>query len=115
MLKKYIDSIRYANQGLRYFFKHDTHAKIHLLASICIITVGFILHFSWVSWVLVILCIGLVFAAEMFNSAIEKLCDKVEPDQHPQIKIIKDLAAAAVWTTSLMSAVIGGILIYQAW
>jgi undecaprenol kinase/diacylglycerol kinase (ATP) len=43
----------------------------------------------------------------MFNSALEKLCDKVNPEMDPQIKVIKDMAAGAVLWTSLLAAVAG--------
>lgn len=32
---------------------------------------------------IIILCIGVVIAAELFNTAIEKLVDLVSPQQHP--------------------------------
>jgi diacylglycerol kinase len=46
----------------------------------------------------------------MLNSALEKLCDLVQPDLHPQIKIIKDVAAAAVLWACLISTAIGALI-----
>ena len=50
------------------------------------------------------LCAASVLAAELFNTAIENLADHVHPDLHPQIRIVKDCAAAAV-----LCAVLGAI------
>jgi diacylglycerol kinase len=44
------------------------------------------------------------------NTAMEQLCNIVMPLQHPVIKIIKDMAAAAVLIVSIASAVIGIII-----
>lgn len=51
---------------------------------------------------------GLVLVAELFDSAIEVLCDFIEPHHNDQIHVIKDIAAAAagisilVWAAILM-------------
>jgi undecaprenol kinase len=52
-------------------------------------------------WALLSLCAAGVFAAELFNTAIEHLADHVQPDLHPQIRIVKDCAAGAVLCAAL--------------
>jgi diacylglycerol kinase (ATP) len=49
----------------------------------------------------------LVWSAEAFNSAIEKLCDKVEAEQDPVIGKVKDMAAAGVLFMALAAAIVG--------
>ncbi len=61
---------------------------------------------AWVDVLLVLLATGLVLVAEMFNSAIEALCDFVEERHNEKIKVIKDIAAAAVGVTILMWVVV---------
>jgi diacylglycerol kinase (ATP) len=58
-------------------------------------------------WGLLILCSGCVLAAELFNTAIEHLADHVHPDLHPQIRIVKDCAAAAVLCAALGALGVG--------
>jgi len=48
----------------------------------------------------VVLASSAVLAAEMFNTAIERLADHLHPERHPQIRIVKDCAAAAVLISS---------------
>jgi diacylglycerol kinase len=115
LVKKIAQSISHANNGIISFFKIDYKAKIHLAAAILILIVGLFLDFSSISWLAITFCVGLVFAAEMFNTALEKLCNKIQPEIDPDIKTIKDIAAAAVWVTSLMAAIVGVIVIYMAW
>ncbi len=53
----------------------------------------------------------MVFAAETVNTAIEKLCDKLQPQQDPAIKTIKDLAAASVLFV-VIGAISAGLIIF---
>ena len=50
------------------------------------------------------------FTAEALNTAIERLCDKIEPNKDDKIKIIKDIAAGAVLLSSIFSATVGAII-----
>ena len=54
-------------------------------------------------WALVGTMVSLVLAAELLNTALEQLCDHLHPQHHPAIKVVKDLAAAAVLLLSLGS------------
>lgn len=56
-------------------------------------------------------CICLVIICELFNTAIEKLCDVVTGEYHPVIGYIKDVSAAAVLLACLLS-VIAGLIIF---
>jgi undecaprenol kinase len=46
----------------------------------------------------------------MLNSAIERVCNMYTTEFHPVIKIIKDVAAAAVLWSALISLIIGVII-----
>lgn len=62
-------------------------------------------------WALVLLACAGVLAAELFNAAIEHLCDHLHPDRHPAIKAVKDMAAGAVLVACLGAAAIGILLL----
>ena len=51
-----------------------------------------------------------VIAAELFNTAIEKLVDLVSPQQHPVAGQVKDIAAGAVLVCAATAAIIGLIV-----
>jgi diacylglycerol kinase (ATP) len=53
------------------------------------------------------LAVGLVLVAEMANTAIETLADHLHPGQHPEIGVVKDVAAGAVLVASLVAVVVG--------
>lgn len=57
-------------------------------------------------------CFGVVIAAELFNSSLERLVDLVSPQYHPLAGQVKDIAAGAVLVCAIAAALIGIILFY---
>ncbi|RYD80235.1 MAG: diacylglycerol kinase family protein [Sphingobacteriales bacterium] len=105
-----IKSFKYAFDGLRLFFVTEHNAKIHLVAAIFAVALAFYLQISAFEWIAVLGVISAVFVAELINSAIEKLADVVSPEIHSKIKIVKDLAAAAVLISACLALIVGGIV-----
>lgn len=81
--------------GLRFAVKYDFSVEYKLVLS-AVIMVFAIIFQRWIDVQMLLLATGLVLMAEMFNSAIEALCDFVEPNQNEKIRAVKDIAAAAV-------------------
>lgn len=86
-------------------FEHN--ARVHLFATIVVIALGFWLSISLFDWIALAIVIGLVFISELLNTALEELCNLVEPNHNPKIAIIKDFAAAAVLIASILAVIIG--------
>ena len=108
--KKRARSFRYAFAGIRSLIATEHNAWIHCAAAVCAIAAGAVLRISPTEWIIVILCIGGVLAAEAFNSAIEAIADRVSPEYDEAIKRAKDLAAAAVLLTAAAAATAGLII-----
>lgn len=64
---------------------------------------------------IVVLCIGVVIAAELFNTAIERLVDLVSPERHPIAGFVKDVAAGAVLLCAVAAAIVGGLFFCLIW
>lgn len=103
-------SFKYATNGVWYFFLHERNGRIELCFAIAVILIGIGFKISNLEWLSILLSIGLIVSAEMMNSAIERLCDIVQEEYHPIIKVIKDMAAGAVLTTTFFSAITGCII-----
>jgi diacylglycerol kinase len=110
-LKARLKSFTYAFQGWKVLIGHEHNARIHLVAAILAIIAGLLLKISSWEWIVIVLSICLVFAAEAFNSAIEYLCNFVSPQYHELIKKIKDLSALAVLFIAA-GALISGLIIF---
>ena len=107
---KTLRSFKYAAAGILALFKYENNAKVHLLASVLVVALGAYFKITHYEWMAIVLAIGLVIAAEAFNTAIEKMADVVSPDYHEGIKSVKDLAAAGVLIMAITAAAIGCIL-----
>jgi undecaprenol kinase len=93
--------VGFALAGIAYAVRSEQSARIQV--SVFVIVVGVLLFLRpgpfW--WALVLLASAGVFAAEMFNTAIEHLADHLHPEIHPHIRAVKDCAAAGVLIASL--------------
>ncbi len=104
-------SFQYALQGLLSAIRSEANLRFHMAATVIVIAAGLWLQIETVEWCNVILCIGAMFGMELINTSIEQLCNHVTAEEHPSIKKIKDISAAAVLLVSLASAV-AGLLIF---
>src|SRR4051794_36011908 len=100
----------HAFKGMQNFFFSERNGKIQLFIAGFTVAAAFLLNISSIEWIAILLCISLVLSLEMLNSAIEKICDLIHKDFHPIIKIIKDVSAAAVLWSSIISTAIGFII-----
>lgn len=104
-----LHSFVYAGRGLKLLWReHNTH--IHLAATILVGVAGLCFGLTTIEWAAIVIVIGFVWVAEALNTAIERLCDHVEPQQHPSIAAVKDIAAAAVLIAALTAALTGIII-----
>lgn len=100
--------LRIVLSGLRFAVRYDFSVSYKLVLSVIVLGVALIYQ-EWVDFELILMATGLVLMAELFNSAIEALCDFVETREDQKIKAIKDIAAAAVgvgmavWLTVVLS------------
>lgn len=81
--------------GLRFAVMYDFSVAYKFVVSAVVMVLALIFQ-QWINVEMLLLATGLVLMAELFNSAIEAVCDFVEPEHHEQIGAIKDIAAAAV-------------------
>jgi diacylglycerol kinase len=107
VLKSRIRSFRFAVNGLLSLFKHEHNSRIHLLAAAVAIVLGIFLKLNFYEWALLIIVIGIVFLAELLNSSIESLADRIDNEQNELIMRAKDYGAAAVLISALVSIVVG--------
>ena len=105
--KKQLRSFGYAWKGIRCCVGKEQNLSFHLIVTVLTIIAGFLLDNTRTDWMIVILCIGVVIAAELFNTAIEKLVDLVSPERHPIAGQVKDIAAGAVLVCAATAAIIG--------
>ncbi len=107
-------SFLFAIQGFRTALRTERNIKVMLGGGVFALFMGIILRFQLLEWAIVILCCGVVVAAELLNTAIETVVDLVSPEYHPLAGRAKDIAAGAVWALCLIVAIVGLIVFLNA-
>lgn len=102
-----LDSFRFAFSGLWYALRTQRNTRIHLAIATAVVALGLYLGLSYVQWAVLALTIGFVLVSEMLNTVAETLVDLVSPGYHPLAKVVKDVTAAAVLLTAIVSVVVG--------
>jgi diacylglycerol kinase (ATP) len=110
-LRSRLRSFSYAFAGIKEFLIREHNARIHLVATICVIIAGLVLHVSAMEAAIIAVVTGAVWITEMLNTCVERMLDFFHPEDHPYIKFIKDLAAGAVLVAAI-TAVVAGLLIF---
>jgi diacylglycerol kinase (ATP) len=106
-----LSSFKYAFAGLAYLVRTQRNARIHLAISLVVVVLGFWSGLSRTEWAIIALTIGLVLAAESFNTVAEAAVDLASPQFHPLAKIAKDVAAGAVLLMAIAAVVVGLLIL----
>lgn len=109
----FFKGFKYAFFGIVHCIKNERNMRFHTVAALYVLIFARFFDFSPGEWALLLLTIGAVIAAEMINTAIEELCDKVCTDYDQRIKHAKDAAAGAVLMLAIFAAAIGMVLFWK--
>lgn len=110
----FLRSFRYALEGFRTAVTTERNINVQICVGVAALIAGSVLKLDALSWILIILCIGLVLFAELVNTSIEAIVDLATQELHPLAKRAKDIAAASVFTLSVTSAIVGIIVFVRA-
>ena len=109
-IKRLRKSFGYAFKGIDDVIKHEPNMKIHVVVAILVVIMAFILKVSIIEWIILVLLIGAVLAAETINTTIENLVDMYTKEYDEKAKIVKDTAAGTVLILTNTTAIIGLII-----
>ncbi len=107
----FLASFGYAFVGLWYVLRTQRNARVHLAVTTVIVALGLHLGLSPTQWAIIVLTIGMVLAAEFFNTVAEAAVDLATTEYHPLAKIAKDVAAGAVLLLAITAVVIGLLIL----
>jgi diacylglycerol kinase (ATP) len=102
-----IKSFGYAIRGIVHVGATEHNAWLHVGGTIAAIGLSVFFEISAADWRWIILAIGLVWSAEIFNTAVEAICDLTSPEMHPLVSIAKDAGAGAVLIAAISAAFVG--------
>ncbi len=97
----------YARSGIAVAFRRERSMRTHGVAVVAVVIFLAVTGAPALWWALIGLAVGLVLVAEMVNTAVETLADRLHPGQHPEIGVVKDVAAGAVLVATIVAIVVG--------
>ena len=109
-MKKFLNSFKYAFQGILTSFKSERNMKVHFLIMFLVIILGLLYKISKVEWMICIILFSIVIAGELINTAIEITVDIAMPEKNEKAKKAKDVSAGAVLVLAIGAAIIGLII-----
>ncbi len=111
-LKRWIDSLNNAIEGIIHVAKNERHLRYHFYSAFLVIVLSYILGVTDMEFILISICAMLVIVAEMFNTVVEMITDKLSPERTEFARIIKDTSAGAVLITAVGSIIVGFIILF---
>jgi diacylglycerol kinase len=110
-LKSRLKSILIALDGIKYVLVTQQNARIHIGFTLAVFLLGWLLKLSRIEWIALLLVVGLVWIAELLNTAVEVVIDIIRPEENRAAKIAKDISAGGVLFAAFISILVG-ILIF---
>lgn len=104
-------SFQYAFRGIAHVLRTEHNVRIHAVAAVIAIGLAIYLDVPTAEFAIIILAVGLVLAAEIFNTVVEDFLDIIHPQHHDAVRRIKDALAGAVLLAAIAALAVG-ILIF---
>ena len=105
-----IKSATHAWRGLGILIRTTHNFWLQIFFALLAVYLGFILRISTTEWLFIVFSIGLVTISETLNTAFEIDIDLTSPNYHPYARNTKDVAAAAVLISVIISIIVGAII-----
>jgi undecaprenol kinase len=94
--QSFLARLRFAVTGIGHGLRGERSLRTQAMVLSLVLLALLIVRPAPLWWALVIVSSAAVLGAELFNTALERLADHLHPELHPEIRIVKDCAAAAV-------------------
>jgi undecaprenol kinase len=107
--------VGFALAGLREGWRRERSLRTQLAIGLLVVAALAVLRPAPIWWALVGLVIAVVLATELFNSALEALLDHLHPERHPEIRIVKDMAAGAVLLVACGAIAVAVSMLVALW
>jgi diacylglycerol kinase (ATP) len=93
-------------RGLQEGLSTESAIKQEVAIACLLLPLSFFIARDLWTWVALVASLLFVLSIEFLNTAIERLCNHIQPDKHEAIRITKDLASAGVFFALVLGALI---------
>ena len=110
-LQSRVNSFRYALRGIAVLLGTQPNARLHALATMVALLLGFLLQIDRAEWLWILLMIFVVWIAESINTSLEFLADSITTEIQPSLRDSKDVAATSVLLAASLAFLVGSIIL----
>ena len=110
MIKKFLNSFKYAFCGIISAIMNERNMRFHFVAAMYVLWLSGFYDFSKIEYAILFIVIAMVIVSELFNTAIENAVDMASKSRNQMAKMSKDAAAGAVLFSAFCAAAVGVLL-----
>lgn len=104
-------SFHYASKGVRHTWRYEQNFRIHIVLAVIVFVAAQFLRVPLLEQAILAVVIGAVIGLELINTALEQMVDLVVQTYDERAKVIKDVAAGAVFAFALTAAIVGSMIL----
>lgn len=108
--RNFVDSFNCAIEGFIYVVKTQRNMRVHFLFAVMVLLAGIALSLDITEVLAIGSAITFVLLSEMINTAIELTIDLIGDSYHALARIVKDVAAGAVFLASIYAVIVGYLI-----
>jgi diacylglycerol kinase (ATP) len=109
------NAFRWSMKGLRAAWRHEASFRLEAMLAVVLVPLGLWLGEGGVEKLLLVLGPLLVLSAELLNSAIEAVVDKVSPEFNELAGRAKDMGSAAVFVLLVLVVLSWALILGPRW
>jgi diacylglycerol kinase (ATP) len=109
-ISSFVRGFAHAFRGIGFGLRTQRNLRVHALCTVLVMGLGIWLGLATWEWCAVLMACGAVWTAELMNTAIERLADRVTLERDALIRDAKDAAAGAVLVASIFAAGVGAVI-----
>jgi len=106
------NAFRWSMKGLRAGWQHEASFRLEVCIAVVLVPLGLWLGHGALEKIALIVPPVLVLSAELLNSAVEAVVDKVSPEFHELAGRAKDMGSAAVFLLLMLTALSWGLIFW---
>nr|WP_323740322.1 diacylglycerol kinase [Kangiella koreensis] len=111
-IPRILDATKYSWQGLKGAWLGEAAFRQELALAVLLVPLAFVLGGTTAEIAIMLLTLGVVLMAELANSAIEAVVDRIGSEQHPLSGRAKDIGSAMVFIALLFTGIVWGTICY---
>lgn len=112
-LERILNAFKYSRDGFIAAFKSEEAFRQDVLLCSILFIITLILNISFIEKIFLFSTLFLVIIAELINTAIEAIIDRISHEIHPLSKIAKDIGSCIVLVSFVYLILVWIIVLYE--